>query len=169
MLKRLPRGTHVGELVEKFESDPYYRWNGQDGCVFSLEEDLPERYLMSYDYDFVYNLITVYNNLFRRFRSLDFSNIEKNLSLGNIAEELIVYLALTFVKDYDTSFLEEIYLDEEVVDQFMNEYLYEDSISDVDFLYNDTLGNFSENSSYDFKNWFQEYTIFSGKREDYKK
>ena len=126
-----------------------------------MEEDLPERYLMSYDYDFVYNLITVYNNLFRRFRSLDFSNIEKNLSLGNVAEELIVYLALTFVKDYDTSFLEEIYLDEEVVDQFMNEYLYEDSISNVESLYNDTLGNFSENSSYDFKNWFQEYTIFS--------
>lgn len=128
-LATMPRGTHLGQL-----------------SVSWLCGDLPEQFLMKYDYDFLYQMNCTLLELRRR------AKYGSSMMAHSVMEELLIYLcnqeAMVLIEisneNNGIADSEDNYLEEWVFDLF-------DDMDIVTFLYSDVY--LDSDHSYHFANW----------------
>lgn len=127
-MSKQPKGTHIGQLETSY-----------------LHSRLPQQFLMSYDYDFIYIMKTTLIQLRKH------ANYGHEIVAHSVLEEILLVLI-----EEESEFLIESYDNLELDDDDWKEWAY-DVLDDADidmFLYSDKYLSFDD--SYHFSHWLEQ-------------
>lgn len=128
-LSNLPKDYHIGQLEYSF-----------------LKYSLPQRYLTKYNYEFIYELKLLLKTLIEKVKYDDSYLAHKPI------EEILFFLIAE-----EAELLMEEYINDSSIDNYYDKNWIYDIFGDMDvytFLYSEVIS--PHNSSYDFKNWFND-------------